>query len=217
MILQVNNLSHRFNKRAVLKNINLQISEPGLYVFTGANGSGKSTLFNCITGMLQPQKGKLTTPSQLSGIVYEPVSTEPNLTVEQVIEIAKSIRKATQQEVNDQLKYWDLDQHRHKTFNALSLGMRKRLMIACALIGNSKVHIWDEPLNGLDPLGMNKLRIAIQELINKRKTVLLSTHILGELDDIATEIYVLKDGEIAFSFQPDEKDKTIKQQILEVL
>ena len=217
MILQVNNLSHRFNKRAVLKNINLEISEPGLYVFAGANGSGKSTLFNCITGMLQPKDGKLTIPSQLSGIVYEPVSTEPSLTVRQIIEIAKSIRKATNQDVNDQLKYWDLDQHRHKTFNALSLGMRKRLMLGCALLGKGDLHIWDEPLNGLDPLGMNKLRNIIQELINKGKTILLSTHILGELDNMATEIYVLKDGEIAIAIKPDSTDNTIKQQILEVL
>ncbi|MCU4162388.1 ABC transporter ATP-binding protein [Carboxylicivirga caseinilyticus] len=217
MILQISNLSHQFQKLTVLKNINLEITKPGLYVFAGANGSGKSTLFNCITGMLQANKGTISLNSQDIGIVYEPVSTEPNLTVLQIIKMVISIRNAKMDELDYQIKYWDLDENRNKTFKALSLGMRKRLLIACSLIGNPKIQIWDEPFNGLDPLGMNKLREVINNQIKQGNTILLSTHILGELDTLAAEIYVLKEGGLVYGFKPDKSDNNLKQQIIEVL
>nr|WP_321406771.1 ABC transporter ATP-binding protein [uncultured Carboxylicivirga sp.] len=217
MILQISNLSHQFQKLTVLKNINLEITKPGLYVFAGANGSGKSTLFNSVTGMLQADNGSIYLNSQNIGIVYEPVSTEPNLTVLQIIKIVISMRNAKMDELDHQLKFWDLDEHRNKTFKALSLGMRKRLLIACSLIGNPKIQIWDEPFNGLDPLGMNKLRKVINNQIEQGNTILLSTHILGELDTLAAEIYVLKEGELVYGFKPDKTDNNLKQQIIEVL
>nr|WP_321454170.1 ABC transporter ATP-binding protein [uncultured Carboxylicivirga sp.] len=217
MILHTTNLSHRYKKATVLKNVNLQIDKPGLYVFVGANGSGKSTLFNCINGLLHPTEGNVTFDNTTFGVLYEPVSTEPNLTVKQIIQVAASIRKADVNECTEQLKFWNLDEHQNKTFKALSLGMRKRLMIACSLLGNPDLHIWDEPFNGLDPLGMEKLREVIQYLKEQQKTILLSTHILGELDNIATEILIVKNGELSYTFKPNSTNSTLKQQILEVL
>jgi len=220
-MLKINKLSHCYGQQEVLKQIDLDINQPGLYVLAGINGCGKSTLFNCICGFLPIQQGYIEVNGtscsdeyrvQL-GIITEPFNTQPNLTVKQIINICRRIKNANEKECQYWLEFWQMTQQQDKPFKALSVGMRKRLAITTSLIGNSDFLFWDEPFNGLDPLGMQKLRELIKQLIRQGKTILLSTHILGEIDIKEATILIMKEGRIMKAIDQTNS----KEEILEIL
>jgi len=203
-MLKINKLSYKYGQQEILNNISINIAKPGLYVLAGINGCGKSTLFNCIAGFLPTQQGTIEINNQSKsdglhsqlGIVTEPFVTTPTLTVSQILNICCSIKQVDYSVCDYWLNYWELDKTLGKSFKALSVGMRKRLAIVTSLIGDPTFLLWDEPFNGLDPLGMEKLRELILELIKQGKTIFLSTHILGEIDINEATFLVLKEGEI---------------------
>lgn len=218
-MLKVNNLHHHFGSQVALSDINFEITQPKLYVFAGANGSGKSTLFNCINGLIIPDAGSVEVNQDTLGIVNEPFNTEGNLTVRQILQVAASIKKCKTEEIYHWLSYWELEQHVDKSYKALSVGMQKRLALITSLLGSPNLLLWDEPFNGLDPLGMNKLRQLISQLITEEKTICLSTHILGELGDDEAHIIVMKNGCITNQLSSSELNQSNadKTGILELL
>ncbi len=215
-MLKVSKLHHRFGDQVALADINFEITQPKLFVFAGANGSGKSTLFNCINGLLIPDEGTVEINRDEIGLVCEPFNTEGNLTVMQILHVAASIKNTSVDEIQQWLHFWEMDKQIDKCFKALSVGMRKRLAIISSLIGNPSLLLWDEPFNGLDPLGMDKLRQLISQLLSEGKTICLSTHIIGELGDDEAQIIILKNGQIANELTSSEL-KDDKTDILELL
>ena len=131
-MLRINQLTKKFGNFAAVSNISLEINNPGLYIFVGANGSGKTTLFNLINGFLVPNCGEIIFDENVEhnkiekpfGISSEPFSTEPSLTVFEIAEICRKIKKAQTSETEKQLAFWKLQPAKQKTFKALSSGMK---------------------------------------------------------------------------------------------
>ena len=203
-MLKINNLSYQYGKQEVLKNIVLETKDLGLYVFAGTNGCGKTTLFNIISGIIIPKKGKVQMNEinnaddyrKKLGISLEPFMIEPNLTISEIVEIACLQKDCSVKEAQHWLQYWELDTCQQKRFKELSVGMKKRLSIVISLLGNPPVLIWDEPFNGLDPLGIEKLQNLIKEQLNLEKLILLSTHILSEISSLVEQVIIMEDGVI---------------------
>ncbi len=203
-MLTINQVTHAFGRQTVLDRFSFETEKAGLYVFAGANGSGKSTLFNCIGGFLRPAAGAISLNGcadadvyrQQLGISMEPFHTDPHLTVGQILEIARLQKQVSVEEVNHWLEWWELSDARPKKFKALSVGMTKRLSLITSLLGDPRIFLWDEPFNGLDPLGMEKLRQLITEELGKEKLILCSTHILGELGNDEAQIIIMENGQL---------------------
>lgn len=213
-MLKIDQLSHTISKQPIIRDLSLTTKPSGLYVFAGANGCGKSTLFNIICGLYPIQQGSIFINNtnnievyrSLIGCSIEPLTYTPQTTVRQILDTARRIKKATPEEVNYWLKYWELSEAIDKPFHALSVGMIKRLSLITSLLDNPPVYIWDEPFNGLDPLGIQKLKQIITTLLSLNKLILLSTHILAELSNTVEQVIIMEAGEIKKILTPSNKE-----------
>jgi ABC-2 type transport system ATP-binding protein len=225
VMLEIKYLTKKFGSEYALNNLSFSANAPGLYLLIGINGSGKSTLFNAITGLMPSYKGSIILHGKeraddrrmLTGISTEPFYTEQNLTVHQVADISTMIKKSEPNEANYWLKYWKLDSALDKPFKALSTGMKKRLSLVVSLIGNPDYLFWDEPFNGLDPLGIDLLNGLIRELTDKGKYLFLSTHLLNELQGLKATCLVLKDGVLIQEIPQTIINDALKNDILQLL
>ena len=149
--------------------------------------------------------------SQL-GISLEPFITEPNLTVSQILTMAQLEKNVDAKNIEHWLVFWELNDAINKRFKELSVGMIKRLSLIISLIGNPQILIWDEPFNGLDPLGIEKLQVLIEQEIQAGKLILLSTHLLSELSNTIEQAFIMEDGRVKKTLTKDElnnpEDKT---------
>lgn len=204
-MISITNLNKRFGRQPVVANFNFETQKPGLYVFVGANGSGKSTLFNLISGLILKDRGQISLNGQTDvdiirsrfGISTEPFVTDPALSVAEVFAICRRIKKMPETDISNWIDFWELNDALNKSFRALSTGMKKRLSLALSLVGNPTYLIWDEPFNGLDPIGIELLNQLIIDLVDQGKTIFLSTHLLGEISFPKTHFLVMKNGELA--------------------
>jgi len=210
-MLKISNISKKFGSFVAVNQISLEISNPGLYLFVGDNGSGKTTLFNLIAGLIKTDEGSIslnnTTDADLRrkqlGISTEPFITEPSITVSEIAEVVQKIKHVSSEEMQQLLKLWEIWTAREKPFKALSTGMKKRLSIALSMAGNPGFFLWDEPYNGLDPLGIKLLNQVIEDLTKQKKTILLSTHLLNEITVPANTGFVMKEGRLAGTVHRD--------------
>ena len=205
-IIETHNLSKKIGKKDIIKNLCLTIPRGKITGLLGPNGAGKSTLLKLLTGMYFPTSGNILfnghkwKEKDLSSIgslidtpaLYENLTAEENMLVRAIpLHIHESKIKELLQTVN----LTDTSKKRVKHF---SLGMKQRLGIAIALINNPEFLILDEPTNGLDPIGMQEFRNLILSLSQKGVTVLISSHLLRELEDIANYIVILIDGNLKY-------------------
>lgn len=201
-LLRVNNISMKYGNLMVLKNVNMTIHKGDIYGFVGRNGAGKTTLIRVITGLINPCSGsyEFNLPKRLgvmSGIVEAPAIKE-NLNGYENLKTQAMLLglKDYEAKIEEILKIVELPNDDKKAGN-YSLGMRQRLAIACLLLGNPEFMILDEPANGLDPKGMKEIRELIIRLNKERGiTFLISSHILSELDKMATTYGFIENGKI---------------------
>lgn len=223
-MLKINKLTKKFGNFRAVNQLSLEVSHPGLYLFVGDNGSGKTTLFNIIAGLINPDEGEISLNSITSadlrrkqlGISTEPFITEPSLTVLEIAEIIRQTKNASSDEMKELLKRWEIWNTREKPFKALSTGIKKRLSLALSLCGNPDYLLWDEPFNGLDPLGIKLLNQVVEELNNEQKTIFLSTHLLNEINVPANACFVMKNGNLAGTVYRDSTNN-FKETILNLL
>jgi ABC-type multidrug transport system ATPase subunit len=209
MMLRIENITKKFGSFVAVNKLRFEINQPGLYLFVGDNGSGKTTLFNIISGLINPDDGNISfnnsTDADLRrkqfGISTEPFITEPSLTVSEIAEIVQKAKHVSSEETTRFLQLWDIWIARDKPFKALSTGMKKRLSLALSMPGNPDFLLWDEPFNGLDPLGIKLLNEIILDLTEQGKTILLSTHLLNEISVQANSCFVMKEGILAGTVQ----------------
>lgn len=201
-MFRIENLTKKFGSFIAVKKLNFEINQPGLYLFVGDNGSGKTTLFNIIAGLINPDYGNIRFKNSNDadlrrkqiGISTEPFITEPSLTVSEIAEIVQKVKHVSSEETTRLLQLWDIWIASDKPFKALSTGMKKRLSLALSMPGNPDILLWDEPFNGLDPLGIKLLNEIILNLTEQGKTILLSTHLLNEISVPSNSCFVLKGG-----------------------
>ncbi len=229
-ILKISNLSHRYSYQWAVQNINIDITTPGIYGLLGANGAGKSTIMNIVCGGLLQTEGEIIigdidvnkNPIQAKkGIGYLPQKAPLylDLTVEEYLLHCGSIHYIPKEEltirVDEVLSKCNITHFRNRLIKNLSGGYRQRVGIAQAIIHNPAVVILDEPTNGLDPNQVLGVRELIRE-IAKESTVIMSTHILREVEALCGYIYMIDSGEIVFSGEIDKFYNYIKPNSLHV-
>lgn len=211
-ILKIENLSKSYEKNLVLKNINLEIEEGSIFGLIGPNGAGKSTLMKSILGLVKKDSGTISlygkeinaknqkeTNKNLGSLIENP-SFYDHLTAYANLDLICDMKNIKKDKIEDVLNKVGLSNHRDKKVRDFSLGMKQRLGIAIALIGNPKFLILDEPINGLDPYGIEEMRDLFQNIVkNSNTSILISSHILDEIEKISSHIGILKNGVLTYS------------------
>ena len=222
-MIEVKKLHKKFGKLTVLDGLDLSINQGGVFAVLGPNGSGKTTLIKCILGMVIPQAGDiLFNEESIIGesdyrnkINYMPqIANFPaNLSVIELIEMVKNLRPKPANE-SDLITLFGLTPHLEKKLGNLSGGTKQKVNIVLAFMFDSNLIILDEPTTGLDPIALIHLKELIEEAKNQGKTVLITTHIMSLVDEIADEIVFLLDGKIYFKGSvPMLKEQTGENQL----
>ena len=204
----IESLTKSFGKFKALDNINLQLQKGQAISLLGPNGSGKTTLIKSILGLVIPEKGKITINGQLvtkdckyrSAIGYMPqIGRYPdNMTIQQVIALIKEIR-TDHQHYDEELIYgFGLDKLKNKTMRSLSGGTRQKVSASLAFLFSPDIYILDEPTAGLDPVSSELLKEKILKERTAGKLVLITSHVLSDLEGIASHIVYLQDGKLMF-------------------
>ena len=212
-MIAINNIEKTFGKRRILKGIDFKLEKEKVYAFLGPNGSGKTTLLKCILGLVRPDKGDIIINNRSiqkeskyrENIGYMPqIARFPeNLRVYELFAMIKNIRKKDIDE-NPLIEYFNLEDAIDKKLKNLSGGMKQKVNAILTLMFDPEILIMDEPSVGLDPISHLKLKELILQEREKGKTVLLTTHILSDVEELADEIIFLMDGKIFFKGSPEE-------------
>jgi Cu-processing system ATP-binding protein len=216
------NVNKSFGKLKVLDNVSLTLNKGQAISLIGPNGSGKTTFIKCLLGMVVPDAGFITFNQQnilkdwryRSQIGYMPqIGRYPdNMTIGQTFGMMKDIRKGMNNVTDDELFYaFGLDKIQGKKMRTLSGGTRQKVSATLAFLFSPDVLILDEPTAGLDPLASEILKQKILKEKNKGKLILITSHILSDLDDIISEIVYLQDGRLQFHKSLEELKKETGQ------
>lgn len=213
-MVEIRHLSKKFKNQTVLSDITLAIPEGCVYGLLGPNGAGKSTLLKTLTGILRPDAGEILFQghpwsrqdlSKIGALIETPPIYE-NLTAGENLRVKALLTGVGSERIGEVLKLTGLSHTGKKRAGAFSLGMKQRLGIALALLGNPKLLILDEPINGLDPLGIQELRCLIKGFPKQGITVIVSSHILSEIQQTADYIGIITDGRLGFSGRMDAQE-----------
>ena len=206
-IVEIKELFKTIDKEEILSDINLQIAEGEIYGFLGPNGAGKTTLMKCMLSLLTITSGSIEIfgknlqehreeiLSQVGSIIETPIFYE-NCTAKEILEIHAQYmgKNITELDIINTLRMVGL-KNTTKKVKEFSLGMRQRLGLARAFLMKPRLLILDEPINGLDPVGIQEIRNLLQLLSKEHGiTILISSHILSEISQIADKIGVIKNG-----------------------
>jgi len=203
-ILSIQGLSKSYKSVQAIRKLNLQISEGQAYGILGPNGSGKTTTLSIVTGILRQDEGSFSwfgeTPEASQrksiGSLIETPHFYPYLNLEKNLRIICDIKGMDYRDIHRVLQKAKLYERRRSRFSTLSLGMKQRLGIAAALLGDPRVLVLDEPTNGLDPEGIAEVREVVLEQVKQGKTLILASHILSEVEKICNHVAILKKGEL---------------------
>ena len=216
-VLKTYNLCKKYKDQMAVDNVSMTIRKGDIYGFIGQNGAGKTTLIRMITGLAHRTSGEielfggsgeeaLNKGREFIGSLIESPAFYKNMTARENLEVSRLVRNIPGKECIDEvLNLVGLKDTGKKKVKDFSLGMRQRLGIANALLGNPKLLILDEPINGLDPMGIIEIRELLKK-INKEKdiTILISSHILDELFRVATDYIFISQGTIKKNFTYEE-------------
>ena len=207
-MIEIQNINKKFGKLEVLKDVNLSCKKGQCIALIGPNGCGKTTLIKSILGMVLPDKGSIEFNGKSilkeylyrSNIGYMPqIGRYPdNMSIGQIIEMIKTIRNSNEALDEDLLNSFELEKMFDKQMRTLSGGTTQKVSAVLAFLFNPEVLILDEPTAGLDPLASEILKEKIIKEKEKGKLILITSHLLSELDDLVTEIIFMQEGEVHF-------------------
>ena len=228
--IKLTKISKKFGDFSAVSDLSLEIAENRVVGFLGPNGAGKTTTIRMMVGLSKPTSGEIeidgtkisfgdSSTNYLFGYLPEQPAFYGWMTGQEYLEFVASTfgldSKEKEKRINELLKLTDLAEARNKRISTYSNGMRQRLGIAQALINRPKVLIMDEPVSALDPIGRREV-LSVIENLKKDMTILLSTHILSDVDRICDDVAIINKGKlITFSSLSDLKAK-YSTQILEV-
>jgi ABC-2 type transport system ATP-binding protein len=198
-MITLENISKKFGNTQALKGVALMIRKGCITGLIGKNGSGKSTLINILTGLIQSYDGKVSYQDlQKNGIslASESFGFLSFYKTKKILEIFRILKNANQEDVEKLIDHLELTDHLDKPVKDLSQGNKQRLNIACAILGDPKLVILDEPNNGLDPSGFIMLRELVLDLKAKGKTVIIASHLLSEIEQVCDHILFLNEGKV---------------------
>lgn len=222
-VLQTNGLTKFFGKKAAVSGMNLNVRQGDIYGFIGRNGAGKTTFIRMVAGLAHPNEGTirlfesddLNVQRRKIGTMIENPAVFPHMTAGQNLHYYCTLLGLDPTTtVNEMLTLVGLQDTGRKKAKNFSLGMKQRLAIAIALLGEPDFLMLDEPINGLDPAGIKEIRELILKLNQERKiTILISSHILGELSKIATRYGVINNGVMVSEFTNEELETRCKGEL----
>ena len=223
-MIEIKNLHKKFDKLVVLDGLDLSIKKGGIFAVLGPNGSGKTTLIKSILGMVIPNKGEIELDGEnilkkweyRNNINYLPqIANFPaNLSVSELIKMVKNLRPKESNE-KELIDLFGLKPFMKKKLGHLSGGTKQKVNLVLTFMFDSDLIILDEPTTGLDPIALIYLKELIQKEKEKGKTILITTHIMSFVDEMADEIVFLLDGKIYFKGTVDELKVQTEQNNLE--
>ncbi|HEP1723246.1 lantibiotic protection ABC transporter ATP-binding protein [Streptococcus pyogenes] len=210
-MLKIQNLKKSYGKRTILNNVNMNIPKGKVYALIGPNGAGKSTIMKILTGLVSKTSGSIIFEGRewsrrdlrkIGSIIEEPplyknLSAYDNM---KVVTTMLGVSESTILPLLNKVGLGDIDKRPVKQF---SLGMKQRLGIAISLINSPKLLILDEPTNGLDPIGIQELREIIESFKSEGMTIMISSHILSEVEHLANFIGFIYEGKIVLEKEYD--------------
>ncbi|WP_368237341.1 ABC transporter ATP-binding protein [Bacillus velezensis] len=208
-IVVTHDLTKKYKKHTSVDGLNLRIRRGEIYGFLGPNGAGKTTTIRMLLGLVKPTKGNIEIFGQnlnknrlqilqRIGSLVESPTYYGNLTGYENLEAVRRLRGLPEQRVNEVLETVRLSKVANRLTKEYSLGMKQRLGIAVALLSSPDLLILDEPTNGLDPSGIQEIRELIKELPKSGMSVIVSSHLLSEIDQMATQVGIINNGRIIF-------------------
>lgn len=209
-IIETKNLTKKFGSRRVVNHVDLQVKKGEIYGFLGPNGAGKTTTIRMLLGLARPTQGsiqvfgkdirkdKLSILKKVGSLVEYP-SYYGHLTAYENLEAVRILLDAPKSRIEEVLSIVRLTKDAKRPVKGFSLGMKQRLGIATALLGNPELLILDEPTNGLDPSGIIEIRELIKSLPKEHGiTIVISSHLLSEIDQMATQVGIISKGQMIF-------------------
>ena len=214
MILQTEHLTKKYKGFTAVEDVNLSIPEGKIYGLLGPNGAGKSTILKMVTGIARPTSGtiyfdgKPWTREALAdiGALIEMPPIYPNLTAYENMLVKAKLIGISKDKINQKLDIAGIASTGRKKAGDFSLGMKQRLGIALALLNDPKLLILDEPTNGLDPYGIEELRNLLRDLSAQGISIIMSSHILSEVQMIADAVGIISEGHVVYQGLITEED-----------
>ena len=205
LVVQTNDLTKRYGARRAVDRVSLTVERGEVYGFLGPNGAGKTTTLRMLLGLVRPSGGSARilgapagTPDVIArvGALVEGPGFYPSLSGRDNLRVMGRYRGVPESAVDAALERVDLADRGSDRFKSYSLGMKQRLGVAAALMGDPELIILDEPTNGLDPAGMSDMRALIVDLARSGHTVVLSSHLLAEVQEICDRVGVINRGRL---------------------
>ncbi|PEX83260.1 bacitracin ABC transporter ATP-binding protein [Bacillus cereus] len=209
-IIETEDLTKTYGAVNSVNQLQMQVGKGEIYGFLGPNGAGKTTTIRMLLGLIKPTTGNIKVFNRdlktnridilrEVGSLVESPSYYGHLTGHENLEVIRQMLQVPKKNIDEVLRIVRLEKQKDKLVKQYSLGMKQRLGIAMALLGNPKLLILDEPTNGLDPAGIQEIRELIKQLPKQYDmTVVISSHLLNEMDQIATQVGIINSGQLIF-------------------
>ena len=223
-IIKTQNVSKKFKKTYAVKDLSLSVRRNTVYGLLGPNGAGKSTLLKMITGIIRPTSGEIQfcghpwkrkDLSDIGSLIESPPLYE-NLTAFENLKVRATLMGIRRNRCYEVLQKMDLADAENKKTSEFSLGMKQRLGIALALLNDPQLLILDEPTNGLDPFGIEELRRTIRAFADSGISVIVSSHILSEVQQVADDIGIIYNGSLLYEDKIDANEN-LEQLFMDII
>lgn len=203
-VLDIQSISKRYGVIQALKNVSFTVPQGSVFGILGPNGSGKTTLLGIVMDVLKATSGSFTFLGKVPdenhrkkiGTLLETPNFYHYLSAQKNLEIAAAIKGQSNHDIARVLEVVNLTQRKDSAFSTFSLGMKQRLAIASCLLGNPEIMVFDEPTNGLDPVGIAEIRELIKRLHQEGKTIIMASHLLDEVEKVCSHVAILKKGHL---------------------
>jgi ABC-2 type transport system ATP-binding protein len=227
-VIQLDGLTKTFGEYMAVNDVSLEVKKGEIFGFVGLNGAGKSTTIHMMLSLLKPTSGSVYLQGRKVDLgsyelwdkvgFMEEASFYPALTVAENLDIARRMQRLPDKQcISEIIQKFGLSAHKHKKAKNLSLGNRQRLGLAKAMIHNPEILILDEPINGLDPVGVVEIREVLLDLSkNHGVTVFLSSHLLEELAKLVDRIGIIHEGKLVQNITMAELDRLVPEKTVVV-
>jgi ABC-type multidrug transport system ATPase subunit len=214
-LIAVEAITKRYGKLVAVDGVSLSVAAGEIYSLVGANGAGKSTLIRSIVGISEPDSGQimicgenlahqLPATKKHIGYLPEELIFYDQLTATEYLRLVSGLKEADPSQVDSELAFFELSQAADKLVGGYSLGMRKKLGLAAAMLGSPEVLVLDEPLNGLDVEMMRKLRLRLQSERENGRAMLISSHVMSFVERISGRVGIMRAGRLVAEGTPAE-------------
>ncbi|MDO5850105.1 MAG: ABC transporter ATP-binding protein [Methanobacteriaceae archaeon] len=224
-VIETSNLTKKYGNNTVVSGVNMNVERGRIYGLLGRNGAGKTTIMRMLLDLTNPTDGEIKLFGtghkenmkenyHKIGSIIETPGFYPNLNAKENLKVLCEIRgNYTDERIDEVISLVNLDNARDKKFKEYSLGMKQRLGLAATIVHKPKLLILDEPINGLDPVGIKEIRDLLISLKNDGTTILISSHILSEIENIADEIGIINEGHLVKELTKEELDDINSQHV----